>query len=61
MAVQNIVIDLLNDIPFNVNDDRFADGDLEKGNLLPISSLFSEFPKLLDLDHFFLVVGDPLK
>ena len=27
MAVQNIVTDLLDDIPFNFDDYRFADGD----------------------------------
>ena len=33
IAVQSIVTDLLDDIPFNVNDYRFADEDIEKGNL----------------------------
>ena len=30
MAVQNIVTDLLDDIPFNADDYRFVDGDFEK-------------------------------
>ena len=33
IAVQSIVNDLLDDIPFNGNDYRFADEDIEKGNL----------------------------
>ena len=39
LAVQSIVTDLLDDITFNVSDNRFADEDRKKGNLVYILSL----------------------
>ena len=32
MAIQSIVTDLLADVSFNVDDNRFVDEDFEKGN-----------------------------